>query len=168
MQFFVFISSIGVTYETCIWGGRTSRRSTCRWFSLQSPHMHFFTCRLSINIPCTCAFRTRYSSHFSSASHNRSQAKRSCCCCSGKAVHEISLLTQVLLWHLLSRALGGHLVAFVDLLSCCFPLVKVVFAVPFLLCARIASAAVHRRACALSPQSPYRNEEFCRDRCTCT
>ena len=83
----------------CIWGGRTSRRSTCRWFSLQSPHSTFFTCRLSINIPCTCASRMRYSSHCSSASHNRSQAKRSCCCCSSKAVHEISLLTQVLLWH---------------------------------------------------------------------
>ena len=29
------------------------------------------------------------------------------------------------------------------------PLVKVVFAAPFLLCAHIASAAVHRHACAL-------------------
>ena len=55
---------------------------------------------------------------------------------------------------MLNRALGGHLVAFVDLLSCCFPLVKVVFTIPFY-CAHIASVAVYLRACALSPPGLY-------------
>ena len=165
MQFSVLVSSIEVTYETCIWGGRTSRRSTCRDLAY-SHHTALFYTQGSpptfLALVLLARVTPRIAPHIAQSLTNEAFLLLL-----WQVVHGISLLTQVLLWHLLSRALGGHLVALVDLLSCCFPLVKVVFAVPFLLCTHCQCCSSSACMCT-PPRSPYRNEEFRRDRRTCT
>ena len=149
MQFSVFISSIGVTYEACIWGvahlavalvGDLAYSHHTALFYMQALRQH--SLHLCFSHVLLLALLLRFTQSLTSEAFLLLLFWQS-------RARDILINTSAVLDTLLSRALGGHLVAFVDLLSCCSSWQKSSLQYPFY-CACIASAAVHWRACALS------------------